>query len=90
MKVRMKIYERLAESSPTQKAEIKEDIQKTLEGKDVHEAAKEYEALPDEESRRAFLFRLTEGLRNEIQAAVDEICREHQPLRLAEAPGHVP
>jgi 1-acyl-sn-glycerol-3-phosphate acyltransferase len=31
MKVRMKIYERLAESSPAQKAELKEDIQKTLD-----------------------------------------------------------
>lgn len=140
MKVRMKIYERLVESSPTQKVELKEDIQKTLDvvalisfdrayigtyndmemwgeflrrfrdsvgmaegpfghrravvrvlkGKNVHDAAKEYEALPDEESRRAFLFRLTEGLRNEIQAAVDEICRENPPLRLAEAPGHLP
>ncbi len=140
MKVRMKIYERLAESSPAPKAELREDMQKTLDvvalisfdrayvstygdmemwgeflrrfrdsvgmaegpfgrrravvrvlkSKEVHEPAKAYEALPDEESRRAFLFRLTEDLRNEIQAAVDEICRENPPLRLAEAPGHAP
>jgi 1-acyl-sn-glycerol-3-phosphate acyltransferase len=133
MKVRMKIYERLAESSPTQKAELSEDLQKTLDivvlisfdrayisryhdlemwgeflrrfrdsvgmreepfGRrravvrvlkswDVHDAAREYAALPTEESRREFLFRRTEDLRTQIQEGVDEICRENPPLRLA-------
>jgi len=133
MKARMKIYEQLAECSPTQTAELKEDLQKTLdvvvlisfdrayisryhdlemwgefirrfrdsvgmpeapfgrrravvrilERWDVHPAAREYAALPTEESRRAFLFRLTEDLRAQIQEGVDDICREHPPLRLA-------
>ncbi len=133
MKIRMKIYERLAESSPTQKAELKEDLLKTLDivvlisfdrvyvsryndlemwgeflrrfrdsvgmreepfGRrrvvvrvlkswDVHDRAREYAALPTEESQREFLFRLTEDLRAQIQEGVDEICRENPPLRLA-------
>ena len=132
MKVRMAIYERLGESSPTRMAELTEDIQKTLDivvlisfdraylsryndlemwgeflrrfrdsvgmreepfghrravvkvlkSWDVQEAAREYAALPKEEPRRGFLFRLTEELREQIQRGVDDICRENPPLRL--------
>ena len=129
----MKIYERLAESSPTEQAPLREDLQQTLDivaliafdrayvtryhdmemwgeflrrfrdsvgmaegpfgrrravvrvlkSLDVHEAAGAYAALPEEESRQAFLFGLTEDLRSQIQEGIDEICRANPPLQLA-------
>jgi hypothetical protein len=132
IKIRMKIYERLAESSPSEQAPLREDLQKTLDiialiafdrayitryhdlemwgeflrrfqdsvgmaegpfGRrravvrvlkhvDMHEAAGEYAALSEEEARQAFLFRLTEELRSQIQEGVDQICREHPPFQL--------
>jgi 1-acyl-sn-glycerol-3-phosphate acyltransferase len=44
---------------------------------DAHPIASRYAAIPSEEGRRAYLFDLTEALRQDLQATVDAICREH-------------